>query len=156
MTADALALQLGYTHFVIRKNLEGTTQEESLWRPERGGNSVNWVLGHILIHRNKIHQLIGLDPVWAELDDGPYRRGSNPLDPADPGVKTLEAMSAALDRSQEQVQGALAELSDERLGETRGENTVGELLYGLSFHEAYHAGQTGVLRRVAGKEGALK
>jgi len=27
---------------------------------------------------------------------------------------------------------------------------------GLSFHEAYHAGQLGVLRRIAGKEGALK
>ena len=27
---------------------------------------------------------------------------------------------------------------------------------GLVFHEAYHAGQLGVLRRVSGQEGAIK
>lgn len=156
MTADGVALQLRYTHFVIKKNLEGIGHEASLWSPESGGNSVNWVLGHILIHRNKIHRLVGLDPVWPELDDGSYRRGSDPLDPADPGVKRLEEMTAALDRSQEQLQEVLATVPDERLAEMQGDDPVGVLLYGLTFHEAYHAGQTGVLRRVAGREGALR
>jgi hypothetical protein len=26
----------------------------------------------------------------------------------------------------------------------------------LAFHEAYHAGQTGILRRVVGREGMIK
>ena len=29
-------------------------------------------------------------------------------------------------------------------------------IVGLAFHEAYHAGQIGILRRVIGKEGVLK
>ena len=33
---------------------------------------------------------------------------------------------------------------------------VGSLLAGLLFHEAYHVGQTGVLRRLIGMDGALK
>ena len=35
------------------------------------------------------------------------------------------------------------------------DETIGSLLAGLSFHEAYHAGQIGLLRRIVGKQGAL-
>ena len=35
-------------------------------------------------------------------------------------------------------------------------DTVGETLFVLQFHEAYHAGQTGLLRRMAGHDGAIK
>ena len=34
--------------------------------------------------------------------------------------------------------------------------TMGTLLASLAFHEAYHAGQTGLLRRVIGREGVIK
>jgi hypothetical protein len=34
--------------------------------------------------------------------------------------------------------------------------TMGSLLASFAFHEAYHVGQTGILRRVIGREGALK
>jgi hypothetical protein len=34
--------------------------------------------------------------------------------------------------------------------------TMGSLLASLAFHEAYHVGQTGLLRRVIGREGVIK
>ena len=34
--------------------------------------------------------------------------------------------------------------------------TAGEMVAALVFHEAYHAGQTGVLRRLIGKPGAVR
>jgi len=34
--------------------------------------------------------------------------------------------------------------------------TVRTLLTTIMFHQAYHAGQTAVLRRIAGKEGAIR
>jgi hypothetical protein len=34
--------------------------------------------------------------------------------------------------------------------------TVGSLLAAFAFHEAYHVGQTGILRRVIGREGVVK
>jgi len=37
-----------------------------------------------------------------------------------------------------------------------GNKTVGNQLAFFQFHEAYHAGQVGLLRRLAGKEGALR
>lgn len=156
MNADGVSLQFRYTHFVLKKNLEGTTHEESLHRPEPGGNCLNWVLGHILLNRNDAHRLLGLEPVWTEVENSPYNRGTAGLEPAGPGVRTLDSMITDLDRSQEQIQAALAATTDERLAATEGDRTVGELLYGLTFHESYHAGQTGILRRLSGKEGSLK
>ncbi len=34
--------------------------------------------------------------------------------------------------------------------------TIGSLMAGMAFHEAYHCGQLGVLRRMAGAEGIIK
>ncbi|MBU1676531.1 DinB family protein, partial [bacterium] len=34
--------------------------------------------------------------------------------------------------------------------------TVGSLLAGLAFHESYHCGQLGLLRRLLGKDGVIK
>jgi hypothetical protein len=34
--------------------------------------------------------------------------------------------------------------------------TLRSLLTTVLFHQAYHSGQTGLLRRIAGKEGAIK
>jgi uncharacterized damage-inducible protein DinB len=36
------------------------------------------------------------------------------------------------------------------------DETVRSLLTTVMFHQAYHAGQTAVLRRIAGKEGAIR
>lgn len=38
----------------------------------------------------------------------------------------------------------------------RSDKNLLEEIPGLSFHEAYHAGQTGILRRVIGKVGKIK
>ena len=48
---------------VININLEGITQEESLLSPEPGGNCINWVLGHMLISRDDINKILGIDNV---------------------------------------------------------------------------------------------
>jgi hypothetical protein len=36
------------------------------------------------------------------------------------------------------------------------EETIGSLLAGLLFHESYHIGQLGLLRRLVGKDGIIK
>ena len=52
--------------------------------------------------------------------------------------------------SQEKMLKALDEV-DIRADEEKMKN-----IPGLSFHEAYHAGQMGVLRRVVGKNGVIQ
>ena len=44
---------------------------------------------------------------------------------------------------------------DSRLDEPLEKDTLGWRLAFLQFHEAYHAGQLGLLRRLLGKDGAI-
>ena len=70
--------------------------------------------------------------------------------------KILEAFEA----SQQPILDGLAEISDAELGtmvpwfESEAPKSVA--LAGLVFHESYHLGQTGLLRRLLGKEGAIR
>jgi hypothetical protein len=158
---DALIAQLGLTHFVIKANTEGVTHEDSLVKPEPGGNCPNWVLGHIVASRNELLELLGMEPIWDGSAREPYRRGGPGL--ADPArARPFEQILADLDRTQELLPQGLSRVTAERLAEkapfspTRNpQETVGSLITSFVFHEAYHAGQTGLLRRIAGREGAL-
>jgi len=38
----------------------------------------------------------------------------------------------------------------------RDDNEKYRMVTFLAFHESYHTGQTGILRRIIGKEGAIK
>lgn len=162
MTTDLIATQFAYTHFVIRKNTEGVTQEDSLFRPQPAGNCVNWVLGHILASRNGLLRVLGEETFWTQEQENRYRRGSAPLVDGNEALP-FEEMLRLLDASQETVVAAIKGFDPERLGDPapispvgNPDETMGSLFAALAFHEAYHAGQTGVIRRVMGKEGALQ
>jgi hypothetical protein len=65
-------------------------------------------------------------------------------------------------RSQAMVEDALDRLSDAAIASPVDPQpplmakNVGEMLAGLHFHEAYHVGQTGLLRRLLGKPGSIR
>ncbi len=156
MDAAALMTVYRFAHLTLERNLEGLTDPEALVAPAPGGNCVNWLVGHILLSRNRVHALLGLEPAWpASLGSGePYRRGSRGDLLAD--IPTLDALRAARERSQAQVLENLGRISPERLAERASETmTVAEQLGFLGFHESYHVGQAGLSRRLLGKAGAI-
>jgi predicted RNA polymerase sigma factor len=69
-----------------------------------------------------------------------------------------------LDETQQRLIPALQALSDATLSAEVPEQfrrapllgTVGQALVRLGYHEGYHNGQIGILRRMAGKEAAIK
>ncbi|MFN2513071.1 MAG: hypothetical protein ABR568_16820 [Pyrinomonadaceae bacterium] len=75
-------------------------------------------------------------------------------------AQPLEKIVADLERSQDRLVAGLSKVSEPELSAAAPDKsiakTVGETLFVLQFHEAYHAGQTGLLRRMAGHEGAIK
>ena len=154
MQADTLASLFEISHRVLHMNLEGISHDESLLSPDPGGNCVNWVLGHIVATRNLVHDLIGAEPVWTEDIAAPYRRGSEPIT-SDTDTQNIETITAALDQSQGMVLHALATVTEADLAAPFKEETAGKRLMFLHFHEAYHTGQIGILRRMAGKPGAI-
>lgn len=155
MNAETLASLYGYTHFTLKRNSEGVSHEESLRAPEPAGNCLNWVLGHIVVHRNIILGLVSEPPVWSKEESEPYDRGSAPFTESS-RVRPLADILAALERSQERLLPRLRGMTETDLAAPAEGGTLGNRLAFFYFHEAYHAGQVGLLRRLAGKEGAIR
>jgi len=132
---------------VLNRNLKDITHEESLTAPAQGGNSLNWVVGHIIVSRDDIRELIGLDRLCGD-DMKMYDRDTEPVSPDKlmDFSKLLEMFNAG------------QTLLVDKLKETdlREDNEKYRMVTFLAFHEAYHVGQTGILRRIIGKEGAIK
>lgn len=152
----------GMVNAVVGMNVAGVTHEESLRRPTPGGNCLNWVIGHLLWVYNGFLPLLDQAPVFPDGALERYRRGGPPLDHASDAVE-FGALMTAWNEAAARVDAGLAALSPERLdgpGVRTGADSVDESFRAsvttVMFHQAYHAGQTGVLRRLIGREGAIR
>ncbi len=162
MHAETLIIQLNYNLNLAKMNCAGVTEEQALIQPQPGGNCLNWVMGHVTATRNSFLSMLGSEPLWTAEEKATYDRGSAPI--TGPGVGlTIERIMADYEASQQPIIKGLQAMGPEQFAAKapfspmNDENeTVGSLLAGLLFHEAYHVGQTGVLRRLTGQEGALK
>jgi hypothetical protein len=164
----AASLVDGYRHMavltdrVLHANVEGVTQEESLVRPEPGGNCLNWVVGHLVAVYNNALPLFGQERVVEPAVLKRYDRGSAPLtDPAE--ATDIGELMRLWDQAAARVDAGIATLVPETLEQPAPfspsgdpSETVGSLVATVLFHQGYHAGQTGVLRRIAGHAGAIK
>src|SRR5437762_4909444 len=64
MTASFLSRMYEISYGALFRNLEGITHEESLIEPTPAGNTLNWVLGHIVATRNRMLPMLGAQPFW--------------------------------------------------------------------------------------------
>jgi hypothetical protein len=152
MESKQLQRLFGLTYWAIRRNVEGMSHEESLQGPEAGGNCANWVLGHVLQNRDRMLRLLDEAPVWTESESSRYARGSQPIQ-ASESVVPLRRILHLLESSQ---QALLRGLDDEALlSKKTDKGTLGDDLFTFSFHESYHAGQLGILRRLSNRQGAI-
>jgi hypothetical protein len=158
--AEVFRHQARIVHKVVRLNCDGLSQQDSLVQPEPDGNCLNWVVGHMVNIQDRIIGMLGQPPVM-----GPalarYDRGSPPLrDGAE--ALPLDDLLTAWDESAQRFDAGLAGLTPEVLDRhvpnspsNNPDETVRTMLGTVLFHQGYHAGQTGLLRRIAGKPGAI-
>lgn len=161
MTAEMLIGQFNFSGRALRTNTVDLTHRETCLQPSAGGNCINWIAGHILANRNAVLRILGEETIWSEDEAARYARGSEArTDPerAIPFERILEDLETSLTR----IAGGLERLGAVGLaqpapsGVTGGrETSIGAALAIFLFHEAYHVGQTGILRRLIGKEGAI-
>jgi uncharacterized damage-inducible protein DinB len=119
------------------------------------------VVGHLLCVYGHLLLLLGQEPVLDPSALQRYDRGSFPITSAAEARELAEMMSA-WDETEERIDAGLVGLTAEGLdapapfspNDDSGE-TVRSLLTQILFHQAYHAGQTGMLRRIAGKDRAI-
>ncbi|MGB8479101.1 MAG: DinB family protein [Acidobacteriaceae bacterium] len=91
-----------------------------------------------------------------------YGRGTAQIQNAAEALDLAQLMTA-WDEAAKRMEAGLENLTPEGFNKLAPwsprndpEETVSSLLSIVFFHQAYHAGQTGLLRRMAGKEGALR
>src|SRR5690606_20920562 len=48
---------------IVSRNVQGMTQADSL-ASTAGGNTANWILGHLVSVHNQLMRVIGAPPVW--------------------------------------------------------------------------------------------
>lgn len=154
--------QAGMIHKVVQINVDGITQEESLIQPQPGGNCLNWVVGHLVSIYETALPVVGQEPVRGKEALKRYARGSAPVQDASEAMD-LQELLTLWDEASKRFDAGLANLTAEVLDQpapfSPGKNpneTVRTLLCAVLFHQAYHAGQLGLLRRAAGKEGAIR
>jgi len=153
--------QARMSHIVVRLGLDGVTHDESLIQPMSAGNCMNWVLGHLLSIYDEVLPMVGQQPVLPPPAKKRYARGSKPLRDGAEALDIAELRSM-WDESAKRYDAGLSELDPETLGDPapfsptgNADETIGSLLSTIAFHQSYHAGQTGLLRRIAGKPGVI-
>ena len=133
---------------------------DAMWthEPEGGGNTAHWILGHVTFARRGALRMAGADlPVepWEEA----FGKGATPGSGEDyPSIRELtEMFGSAGDRISEHF----AAMTDEAAAAPSprefpdGSNTVGDAMHFMYFHETYHLGQIGYIRRLEGLPGFI-
>jgi hypothetical protein len=143
--------------WIIKRQTEGLSHEESLLQLPFRGNCMNWLVGHIAANRNNVFKLLGHADLVMPAAEARYTRESEPVTADEPGIVPLPELLAALESSQTQLDGILAEITRDELEREvaffgRKVMTVGEWLHFFYFHDTYHTGQTEILRQAAGKD----
>ncbi len=160
--AHFLTIQFRYTTNLFKLSLDGLTEEDGLRQPQPAGNCANWVAGHLTNSRLGTLKLLGQKPPVDPAPYARYQRSSDPLTAAD-GALTLERIRHDFAATGDALAAGLAALTDEAIAAPapysptgNADETIGTLLIMLVFHESYHVGQLGLLRRLAGAEGVIR
>jgi uncharacterized damage-inducible protein DinB len=155
---DMLVQQFGAIYSVIARNVEGITHADSLAPAAGGGNTANWILGHVVNVQNAVMSIIGAPPVW-ESEQLERARFDHPIRAAGDAID-WDALVEHFNASRDACLAALASLTDEALAEEMpdafgNDSTRAAVLGILVIHQCYHAGQLGMSRRAAGLRTAI-
>lgn len=137
---------------LIRQTLSDLPAD-ALWKQPGGeGNSIMWIVGHVTQTRAGMLSLLGdrASTGWGEI----FRRGAQRQDPsAYPEPQAIKAMGIDLTK---RLQAKLAAITEDELAapvtavKLPNVNTVVDALAFFAFHEAYHVGQLGYVKKALG------
>ena len=130
----------------LRGSIRGLTAGQAAWRPKPGRHNIWEIVVHAAYWKYTVtRRLLG------------EKRGSFSLPgsnwfvrPADRSEKAWRADIVLLEREQQRLREAVAELQPESLDRpARGSKTLTRrLIAGIALHDVYHAGQIQLLKRL--------
>ena len=137
---------------LIRQTLSDLPADALWTQPGGQGNSIMWIVGHITQTRAGLLSLLGdrASTGWGEL----FRRGAQRQDPsAYPAPQTIKAVGVDLAT---RLRAKLETITADELAapvttvKLPNVNTVVDALAFFAFHEAYHVGQLGYVKKALG------
>lgn len=142
---------------LLQRTIEGITDENEFTRPVGKGNSVNWIVGHIVNTRFFVNQLMGADArcEWEELYNGGVPIQDSSVYPS------LTQLLSAWEKVSADLITSIGELSEEDLtaentiGVPSKENNLRGVLTFFATHESVHIGQLAYIRRLLDLEQAF-
>jgi hypothetical protein len=155
-TIADLARQYRFSAGTLQMTTEGFGPEEWSAAPsERGGNTGHWLLGHVASARRSMLRELGEEIPKADWE--PLFGMS--VAPTGEGYPPVEELFADIAHSGERIDARFAHMDAAQLGAAAsgkypdGGTTREHAARFFFFHEAYHVGQLGLLRRIHGKAG---
>ncbi len=144
---------------IIQAQANGVTHEESLMQLPFRGNCFNWVVGHILMSRDRMLRVIQAEPVWTVREWTRYSRDSEPITSGDdPEIVPFDKILADLKTAHERLIECVKSMTNEILDspgvtviEGARDQSIYDWLAFLIWHEGYHVGQLEILRQLTGK-----
>lgn len=137
---------------IISKAIKDVASEDWFRKPGDDSNHLMWVMGHLIVHRGLTIKLLGgqWDTSWAPLFARGAQRVADDEYPSSEEMKTAwQQVSADLVTA---VRNAPADLlaNPSRAGSPTFNGKISGNVAVLAFHDAYHAGQVGFLRKWLG------
>jgi uncharacterized damage-inducible protein DinB len=149
---EPLALIFKLNNSLITRSLDGLSDEEVWAQPSGSGNPIAWLLGHLTETRAGMLGEMGVpfEYGWSRT----FQRGSALQ--ARAGYPARDTIEAAWKATHAAMRDAFATVPAERLAAPAsrrpvpGVETVTDLIAFCGFHESYHVGQIGFIRKQLG------
>ena len=154
-TAAALKAQFDLQTRLFSNALEGITDNESAHRDSDHVNHIKWIAGHLL--NTRLDSFTRVTGGQADTSLGAQFGRGVPLDPS-ASYPPIESIRSRWADSSAAISEGLAHIPEDILAAPSpaqapiADDTVRGLIAFLVSHEAYHIGQLGLLRKMAGKE----
>jgi uncharacterized damage-inducible protein DinB len=149
---QSLALIFKLNNNLIARSLDGLTDEDVWRQPAGSGNPIGWILGHLTETRAGLLSDMGapFDCGWSRA----FQRGAALQDRT--GYPARAAIEAAWKATHAAMRDAFANVTDDRLATpvarrpVPGVESLADLIAFCGFHESYHVGQIGFIRKQLG------
>jgi uncharacterized damage-inducible protein DinB len=135
----------------LERNLEGLSGTDFLVRVSEDGSHLNWLLGHVLHARVQLlRELGGFAHPDESLLEAAYARDTRA---SNAETFPSQILRDALRENQTALEETLHRADLTQPGPRRG--SLADRAAFMAWHETYHVGQSGLLRRLAGKAGVV-
>ena len=137
---------------IVSRAINDVATEDWFRKPGDDSNHLMWVMGHLIVHRGMTLKLLGgqWETSWAPLFARGAQRVGDEEYPSSDEMKTAwqqvsaDLVTAVRNAPVDLLSNAAAQGSPSFDGKVSGNVAL------LAFHDAYHAGQVGYLRKWLG------